>query len=119
MKKIIFIISSFFIFSACSFLPQKPTENFSNINQEIQSPQFSHSDEKNKISEFLQDEQNKSERTQTYKISHVIDGDTLYVIVNGKEKKIRILGIDTPEKMEGFEQLNALVMMQVNMQKNI
>ena len=34
-------------------------------------------------------------------VTHVTDGDTLHVKMNGKEKKIRILYIDTPEKYGG------------------
>lgn len=33
--------------------------------------------------------------------SHVIDGDTIHVVINGKEEKVRILFIDTPEKYSG------------------
>lgn len=34
-------------------------------------------------------------------VNHVTDGDTLHVTMNGKEEKIRILYIDTPEKYGG------------------
>lgn len=34
-------------------------------------------------------------------VIHVTDGDTLHVKMNGKEEKIRILYIDTPEKYDG------------------
>ena len=34
-------------------------------------------------------------------MDRVVDGDTLHVIMNGKEEKIRILFIDTPEKYGG------------------
>ena len=34
-------------------------------------------------------------------VTHVTDGDTLHVKMNGKEEKIRILYIDTPEKYSG------------------
>ena len=34
-------------------------------------------------------------------VTHVTDGDTLHVKMNGKEEKIRILYIDTPEKYGG------------------
>ena len=34
-------------------------------------------------------------------VTHVTDGDTLHVKMNGKEEKIRILYIDTPEKYDG------------------
>lgn len=34
-------------------------------------------------------------------VNNVVDGDTLHVTMNGKEEKIRILYIDTPEKYGG------------------
>ena len=34
-------------------------------------------------------------------VTHVTDGDTLHVTMNGKEEKVRILYIDTPEKYGG------------------
>lgn len=30
--------------------------------------------------------------------SHVIDGDTIIVIIDGKKEKVRLIGVDTPEK---------------------
>jgi len=32
-----------------------------------------------------------------YKVSKVVDGDTLKIVVNGKEELVRFLGINTPE----------------------
>ena len=32
-----------------------------------------------------------------YKVSKVTDGDTIHVVRNGKDIKVRIIGIDTPE----------------------
>ena len=34
-------------------------------------------------------------------VTNVTDGDTLHVTINGKEEKVRILYIDTPEKYGG------------------
>lgn len=34
-------------------------------------------------------------------VTHITDGDTLHVTMNGKEEKVRILYIDTPEKYGG------------------
>jgi len=42
----------------------------------------------------------KQESTELIKI---IDGDTVIVKINGEEKSIRLIGIDTPEKNECFE----------------
>ena len=32
------------------------------------------------------------------RVLRIIDGDTILVILNGKREKVRLLGIDTPEK---------------------
>ena len=89
-------ILAFFVFSGCSFLPQQPTaEQTSQLEQEIK-------EKTQAATEFLEKEVEQNEETQDYKISHIVDGDTIYVIVNGKEEKIRIMGIDTPEKEGGF-----------------
>ena len=37
-----------------------------------------------------------------YDIEYVYDGDTYQIWINGKKEKIRVLGIDTPEKTGGF-----------------
>ena len=33
-----------------------------------------------------------------YYCSYVIDGDTIVVIIDGKKEKVRLIGVDTPEK---------------------
>ena len=33
-----------------------------------------------------------------YYCSYVIDGDTIIVIIDGKKEKVRLIGVDTPEK---------------------
>jgi len=38
------------------------------------------------------------------KVVSVTDGDTIKVLHDGKEKKIRLYGIDTPEKGQDFGQ---------------
>ncbi|MFT9486036.1 MAG: stalk domain-containing protein [Tepidibacillus sp.] len=35
--------------------------------------------------------------TKLYKVTEVVDGDTIKVIYNGKEESVRMIGIDTPE----------------------
>jgi endonuclease YncB( thermonuclease family) len=38
------------------------------------------------------------------KVVSVTDGDTIKVLRDGKQEKIRLYGIDTPEKAQGFGQ---------------
>lgn len=42
------------------------------------------------------------------KLLHVVDGDTLYVEAGGKEVKIRLIGIDTPESVHEDESKNTV-----------
>jgi len=35
-----------------------------------------------------------------YKVARVVDGDTIRVIINGKEETVRLIGIDTPETVD-------------------
>jgi micrococcal nuclease len=37
-----------------------------------------------------------------YSVEFVIDGDTIIVSMDGRSEKVRLLGIDTPEKTGGF-----------------
>lgn len=34
-----------------------------------------------------------------YKVSRVVDGDTIVVNINGKDEKVRLIGVDTPESV--------------------
>jgi len=43
----------------------------------------------------------KSLSTETVKVDSVYDGDTVHVMLNGEDEKIRILGIEAPEMREG------------------
>lgn len=38
-------------------------------------------------------------KAKTYKVVRVVDGDTFVVDFNGKEEKVRLIGIDTPESV--------------------
>jgi len=40
----------------------------------------------------------------TGKVVGVIDGDTVKVLHNGRQVKIRLYGVDTPEKAQAFGQ---------------
>lgn len=45
-------------------------------------------------------QQVKGEETQLYKVTKVVDGDTIEVDINGQFKKIRLIGINTPETID-------------------
>jgi endonuclease YncB( thermonuclease family) len=40
-----------------------------------------------------------TENIKTYKVTRVVDGDTIKVNFNGKEESVRLIGIDTPESV--------------------
>lgn len=42
-------------------------------------------------------EGDKLSTQETYLVTRVIDGDTIIVLIDGKEKTVRYIGIDTPE----------------------
>lgn len=48
---------------------------------------------------YIREEENIKENT-LYKVSYVYDGDTLAILYRGKERIIRLLGIDTPETVD-------------------
>ena len=45
--------------------------------------------------------------TETGTVVNVVDGDTIDVLVNGAEMRVRYIGMDTPEVHNGFEWLGA------------
>lgn len=55
----------------------------------------------NHLSEFLPDELSFKKELQG-KVLRVMDGDTLELIAEGKKAKIRLFGIDAPEKSQEF-----------------
>ena len=42
-------------------------------------------------------------KQESIELARIIDGDTVIVKINGEEKSVRLIGIDTPEKNECFE----------------
>ena len=42
-----------------------------------------------------------------------MDGDTIKVVINGKEEKIRLYGIDTPEKKQAYGQAATAAIKQI------
>lgn len=42
----------------------------------------------------------------TYKVVRVVDGDTFIINYNGKEERVRLIGVDTPESVHPDEEKN-------------
>lgn len=49
---------------------------------------------------------NKKEVRPTYKVVRVVDGDTIVISINGREEKVRMIGVDTPESVSPDETKN-------------
>ncbi len=48
----------------------------------------------------LEQKDNRGDDSALYKVTKVFDGDTFEVEISGKKEKVRMLGIDTPEKYD-------------------
>lgn len=46
------------------------------------------------------------EGLETYKVVRVVDGDTFVINYNGKEERVRLIGVDTPESVHPNEEKN-------------
>ncbi len=51
---------------------------------------------------FLQDSVEQQEEAVLFPVARIVDGDTIWVRINGEDEKIRLLGIDTPETEKDF-----------------
>ncbi|MBI4089572.1 MAG: thermonuclease family protein [Candidatus Levybacteria bacterium] len=55
-----------------------------------------------KLDKIIQPSQQNLESSvkETFKVTKVVDGDTIKVLVNNKEETVRLIGIDTPEVVD-------------------
>ena len=53
-------------------------------------------------------QQHKFPELQEAQILYVVDGDTISVRINGKEQRIRLIGVDAPESINSDEELNSV-----------
>lgn len=44
--------------------------------------------------------------TKTYEVSRVVDGDTIIVVFEGKEERLRLIGLDAPESVHSDPERN-------------
>lgn len=52
------------------------------------------------------EEKVNTEDLGTYKVVRVVDGDTFIINYNGKEERVRLIGVDTPESVHPNEEKN-------------
>lgn len=72
----------------------KDSSGFNSTQQKTQSPNEAKPD-------YQPEEEQLDEESGTYEkalVTRVIDGDTIVVLLDGREEKVRLIGIDTPEK---------------------
>ncbi len=95
---IIFFVLLLVFFSGCA----KPVTNtadserkgFNSTERKTQSPNETKPDYQPE-EEQLEEEAGRYEKAL---VTRVIDGDTIVVLLDGREEKVRLIGIDTPEK---------------------
>ena len=49
----------------------------------------------------------ENEDLPKYKVTRVIDGDTIVLNINGKDEKVRLIGVDTPESVHPYKTKNS------------
>lgn len=86
----ILILSIVFLYSLISII-NNPDKAFSELKQIFKEITFEQFEQKNKAS----DESKGS--LPSYMVTKVIDGDTIEVSIDGETKRVRYIGIDTPE----------------------
>lgn len=59
---------------------------------------FTNSDIPQKLTNFLEESSKKAANSDDYFVISAVDGDTLEVKRNGTIEKVRLIGVDTPEK---------------------
>lgn len=84
--------------------------------EEVESPEASVDDvyvsQSSMLSEFLeyaseqQEDRNQASLLQEASLIRVIDGDTIVVCIEGQEKDVRLIGIDSPESVNPDESKN-------------
>ena len=94
----LFLLSLFSVFfSGCSISEQ----DIDDVLEEIKEIQEIQETEEQEEGEIKNPEDETSDKN-LYDVEYLYDGDTYSIWVDGKKEKIRVLGIDTPEKTGGF-----------------
>lgn len=57
-------------------------------------------------SDIAEEIKEKGELYGPYKVTRVVDGDTIVVKINGEEIKVRLIGVNTPESVSNDESKN-------------
>lgn len=94
--KCVLTLSLSLMLTSCSGKPSNWEKDFKvNNNQEITINDNAINHEKEK--KIKHEDENLSEKFQKATIVRVVDGDTIVANIDGKEYKIRLIGVNTPE----------------------
>lgn len=113
MRKIFYSISLIFVL----FFILISDENQVNLKNKIENNNVEVKKEDNK--------ENSSKIKNLYKVDKVVDGDTIYVSLNGLKQKVRLIGVNTPEsvdprkKVECFGKEASLFLKNLILDKNV
>lgn len=89
MKKTLLLILSLFLLLGCT---QENVENKKTEDMQISEEQVSKEEKENKKETEVEDK-----KLIEVELIEVVDGDTMKILLNGKEETIRLLLVDTPE----------------------
>ena len=90
-----FLLSGFLIYSGLNPPPQK-----SELTPNSPTPLATEASAEDLILGENTANESSTISTQTYLVTKVIDGDTIYVNIDWQEKSIRLIGVDTPETVD-------------------
>lgn len=113
MKKILSLLLSFlliFVFAGCAGFNVNGDVNsdvFSALNQ-LQSSIEEFESKYNEIESQYNDAVSKGDVQLygPYSVVRIVDGDTIVVNMNGKNEKVRMIGVNTPESVSSDESKN-------------
>ena len=94
-KKLIGLVISVVVMLALAFFDKLGVINIEDYLKDVKA-----SEETKTTSNVMDD--------KLYKVIRVVDGDTLVVNYNGKEEKVRLIGVDTPESVHPDEEKNTV-----------
>lgn len=93
-----FLLSLVILFAGCAPLDTPSSSTVNNTDLETATPGTQNNVDQEAPVQQDESEAEQPENTEKALCTRVIDGDTIVVLLNGREEKVRLIGIDTPEK---------------------
>lgn len=95
LKKLFAVIVLVLVLAICYYHFSPPTDSEKIIQEQVLSVINSFESKKTNLIEIFSTSQKTD--SNLYLVTKVIDGDTIEVKINGEKKRVRYIGIDTPE----------------------